>query len=98
MPQLIEESSRKCEFTTADKPPFYRPTPLANKEQGAKWRKSEPRKKAFAGNDCSPKCETPHIPPNNIANQQLRKKLAELRIMVLQNAQPQACPLFRITY
>ncbi|KAM2004821.1 hypothetical protein ACFX15_000076 [Malus domestica] len=33
-----------------------------------------------------------------MANQQLMNKLAELRRMVMQNAQPQACPMFKITY
>ncbi|KAM1329105.1 hypothetical protein ACFX2F_013304 [Malus domestica] len=81
-----------------DKPPPYRPSPLANKGGGARWRKPEPKKETFSGNDCSPKWELPHTPHSNIANQQLRNELAELRMMIVQNAQPQAHPLFRITY
>ncbi|KAM0986415.1 hypothetical protein ACFX13_013831 [Malus domestica] len=88
MSQLIRESSGKGEATNVDKPPPGR----------ARWRKPKPKKETFSGNDRSPKWEPPHTPPNNIANQQLRDKLAKLRRMVLHNAYPQARPLFRITY
>ena len=46
----------------------------------------------------SPKWGASYTPHNNTANQQLIDKLAELRKMVVRNAQPQARPLFRVTY
>ncbi|KAM2784231.1 hypothetical protein COP1_013637 [Malus domestica] len=98
MPQLTGESSGKCELTIVDNPPPYRPPPLANKGGGARWRKPKTKKETFSGNDRSPKWEPPLSPHNNTANQQFREELAELRKMGVHDAQPQAHPLFRITY
>ena len=82
----------------AGKPPHYRPPPLVDKEGETRRRQPEPKKKTFSGNDCSPKWGPPCTPHNNAANQQYRNELTELRRMVVHNAQPQAHPLFRITY
>ncbi|KAM1234662.1 hypothetical protein ACFX2J_004214 [Malus domestica] len=41
MPIMTGESSGKESFATSDKPPPYRPPPLANKGGGANWRKPE---------------------------------------------------------
>ena len=49
------QGSGKGEPTKADKPPSYRPPPLASKGGDAKWKKLEPRKEIFLGNDRSSK-------------------------------------------
>ncbi|KAM1790318.1 hypothetical protein ACFX12_034401 [Malus domestica] len=98
MPQLIGESGGKWEPTKADKPPPYRPPPLASKGGEAQWRKPEVRNEINSGNDRSPKWGLSHTLPNNTANQQLRDELTKFRRMVVRNAQPQARPLFKVTY
>ncbi|KAM1169133.1 hypothetical protein ACFX19_031494 [Malus domestica] len=99
IPVMIGETSRKEGTITSDKPPPYRPPPLANKGWGTNWRKPEPRREAGAGNDRSPKIESALIGhDDNSATQQLREELAELRRTVAQNAQPQARLVFRVTY
>ncbi|KAM1169159.1 hypothetical protein ACFX19_031517 [Malus domestica] len=98
MPQLVGDSSGKGVPTKPDKPLPYRPLSLASNGGDARWRKPEPSKETFSGNDRSPKWEPPHTLPNNTAHQQLKDELAELRRMVVRNAQPQAHSLFRITY
>ncbi|XP_070668944.1 uncharacterized protein [Malus domestica] len=99
MPIITEELSGKEGFVTSDKPPSYRPTPFANKGGRANWRKPESKKGAGTGNDQSPKNEAALIfHNNNTATQQLREELAELRRTVAHNGQPQARPIFKVTY
>ncbi|KAM1164937.1 hypothetical protein PS2_024186 [Malus domestica] len=99
MPIMIGESSGKESFATSDKPPPYRSPPLANKGGGrVNWRKPESKKEVSAGTDRSSKNEFAFIFRDNIATQQLREKLAELRRTVAHNAQPRARPVFRVTY
>ena len=99
MPQLIGESSGKGEPTRIDKPSPYRPPLMATRERESRWRKPDTRNEANSGNDRGPRWDLrPHTPPNNAANQQIRDELAELRRMVVRNAQPQPHPLFRIAY
>ncbi|KAM1263583.1 hypothetical protein ACFX2G_029185 [Malus domestica] len=96
---MMGETSGKESTTTSDKPSPYRPPPLVNKGGGTNWRKPEPRRKASAGNDRSPKIESALLGHNdNLATQQLREELAELRRIVAQNAQSRPRPVFRITY
>ncbi|KAM2913709.1 hypothetical protein COP2_044331 [Malus domestica] len=90
LPVMMGETSGKegTTTTTSDKPPPYRPPPMVNKGGGSNWRKLEPRREANAGNDRSPKIESTILGHNdNIATQQLREELAELRRTVTQNAQ-----------
>ncbi|KAM2961338.1 hypothetical protein FF1_030925 [Malus domestica] len=99
MPIITGEPSGKEGFVTSDKPPPYRPPPLTNRGGGANWRKPESKKEAGAGNNRSPKNEAALIfHNNNTATQQLSEELAELRRTVAHNAQPQARPVFRVTY
>ncbi|KAM2901311.1 hypothetical protein FF1_007309 [Malus domestica] len=104
MPGMMGETSGKEATTTttttaSDKPPPYRPPPMVNKGGGSNWRRPEPRREANAGNDRSPKIGSAILGYNdNLATQQLREELAELRRTVTQNAQPRARPVFRITY
>ncbi|KAM2147818.1 hypothetical protein ACFX1Q_004520 [Malus domestica] len=99
MPITTRESSGKESFITSDKPPPYRPSPLANKGRGANWRKPESKKEVGAGNDRSSKNKYALLfQNNNIVTQQLREELAELRRTVACNAQPRARPVFRVTY
>ncbi|KAM1375247.1 hypothetical protein ACFX2I_025704 [Malus domestica] len=94
-----ETSGKETTTTTSDKPLPYRPPPMVNKGGGSNWRKSETRREANAGNDRSPKIESAiHGQNDNLATQQLREELAELRRTVIQNAQPRVRPVFRVTY
>ncbi|KAM1814915.1 hypothetical protein EV2_028993 [Malus domestica] len=89
MPEWIGESSGKKESTKMDKPLPYRPPLLTNKGGERKWRKPEPNKEVNSGNNHSPRWEPrPRSPPSNGANQQIRDELADLRRMVVRNAQP----------
>ncbi|KAM1125939.1 hypothetical protein ACFX2B_040681 [Malus domestica] len=98
MPITTGESSQKESFTAPNKPLPYRPPPLAHKGGGTNWRKLKSKKEAFIGNDRNPKDESAFLFQNKTATQQLRDELAELRRAVVQNAQPRARPVFRITY
>ncbi|KAM0987893.1 hypothetical protein ACFX14_012089 [Malus domestica] len=99
MPIMIGKSSGKESFTTSDKPPPYRPPPLANKGGGGvNWRKPESKKEAGAGTDRSLRNEFAFIFHDNRITQQLREELVELRRTVAHNAQPRARPVFRVTY
>ncbi|KAM1754309.1 hypothetical protein COP1_006638 [Malus domestica] len=98
MPIITGKSSQKESSAAPDKPLPYRPPPLAHKGGGTNWRKPESKKEAFIGNDRSPNDESALFFQNNIATQQLRDELAELRRAVVQNEQPRARPAFRITY
>ncbi|KAM1207380.1 hypothetical protein ACFX14_008110 [Malus domestica] len=94
-----ETSGKETTTTTSDKPLPYRPPPMVNKGGGSNWRKSETRREANAGNDRSPKVESAiHGQNDNLATQQLREELAELRRTVIQNVQPRVRPVFRVTY
>ncbi|KAM2888265.1 hypothetical protein FF1_012016 [Malus domestica] len=96
---MIGKSSGKESFTTSDKPPPYRPPPLANKGGGGvNWRKPESKKEAGAGTDRSLRNEFAFIFHDNRITQQLREELVELRRTVAHNAQPRARPVFRVTY
>ncbi|KAM1853825.1 hypothetical protein ACFX14_009733 [Malus domestica] len=99
MPITTGEFSGKESSITSDKPLPYRPPSMAHKGGGANWRKPASKKEAFTGNDRSPKNESAFLfQNNNTATQQLRDELVELRRAVVQNAQPQARPMFRVTY
>ncbi|KAM1610378.1 hypothetical protein ACFXTN_020785 [Malus domestica] len=95
----VEETSGKGLSTTRGKPLPYRPPSLVNKgRREAKWRQPDIHSEAFLGIDHGSKWETFYPPYNNMANQQLRNELVELRMMVVPNCQPQARLMFRITY
>ncbi|KAM1746957.1 hypothetical protein ACFX11_013542 [Malus domestica] len=85
MPGMMGETSGKETTTTttttaSDKPPPYRPPPMVNKGGGSNWKKPEPRREANAGSDRSPKIGLAILSHNdNLATQQLREELAELR-------------------